>query len=107
MSDGFHVDADHLRAHAGHLDAAGEDVGGASGAAGSVHLDAHAFGVLCAPLIPLVQGHEQKTVGLVRDAGAALGRCADGMREMAGDYDGSDAAAEQRFRAFDAALGSR
>lgn len=102
---GFHIDADHLRTHAGHLDDAGEKVGLATGAVSTVHLDTHAFGLMCAGLIPFVSDHEHKTAGLITDAGSALSRCGEGMREMANEYDGVDTSAEQRFRAFDASLG--
>lgn len=103
---GFHVDADGLRTHAGHLEDASSAVDLAKDAVSTVHLDLNAFGLMCAGLIPFVSGHEHAASDAVASIGSLLSRSAAGMREMAADYDGSDAAAEQRFKVYDAALGA-
>ena len=103
---GFHVSAEGLRTHAGHLEDASSDVDLAKDAVGTVHLDVHAFGLMCSALIPIVSGHEHTASDAVTSVASLLSRSAAGMREMANDYDGSDAAAEKRFKVYDAALGA-
>ena len=103
---GFHVSGDGLRTHASHLEDASSGVDQAKDAVGTVHLDMHAFGLMCSALIPIVSGHEQSAAAAVASIGSLLSRSSAGMREMATDYDGSDSAAEQRFKVFDAALGA-
>ena len=103
---GFHVSADGLRTHAGHLEDASSAVDLAKDAVGTVHLDMHAFGLMCSALIPIISGHEQDASAAVTSIGSLLSRSGAGMRQMADDYDGSDTAAESRFKVFDAALGA-
>lgn len=101
----FHVDADHLRGHAGHLEATSSAVDTAKEAGDTVDLDIHAFGVMNAELIPWAKSHQSTSMSMVNALAEAFRKSAEGMRGMATDYDGADAAAEARFRAFDAALG--
>ena len=97
---GFVVDTATMREHAAAVDELASSVAQCAAAAGTVHLDGGAFGVMCQFLPPLVRQNQTATTAAVSAMQGTLSAVAEAVRAMADDYDAHDTAAADRMGAL-------
>jgi Excreted virulence factor EspC, type VII ESX diderm len=96
----YEVVPDDLRAHASHLDGLVDRLNTAVSAAGSVTMDDHAYGLLCAFLPPIVKATtEQHATDTLHAAVDGMSTTADNVRTAASNYDEQDQANAEPFQA--------
>jgi hypothetical protein len=98
MSDHFQVNAASLTAHAGEVDAIGDGLSTAAGAAHTVQTDTGAYGQLCQFVPALLNGLQQAMADGMTTAADSAHDTADALRATAADYAGSDSGAADRIR---------
>lgn len=107
MPDGYTVDTDAMRDHAGRLDGIGVQLATAQDAAGQISLNGtDAYGILCSPILtPLIGAIEVLGMGAIATTQGAVGATALGVRGMAESYDYAEQLANDMFDAIAEILG--
>jgi excreted virulence factor EspC (type VII ESX diderm) len=96
MSDGIRVDAEQLRTHASHVDDDAYELSRAWNAAMTVSVDGQAFGKLIGFVGSWFMEQEAELAESYLATVTALHEDASNVRDTAGDYDRTDAAAADR-----------
>lgn len=99
MGDGFHVDAEKLRAHAGKVEAIQERFGAVKSASGHIAQDDQAYGVLCSWISGILEGRHTKQDELLAYVEENLAQAATALRATADDYDRGEDEHGQNLRA--------
>jgi hypothetical protein len=98
MSREFQVNSAALTAHAGEVDAIGDELTQAAQAAQTVQTDTAAYGLLCQFVPALLNGLQQAMADGMNTAADSAHDTADALRGAAADYAASDSGASDRIR---------
>ena len=100
--DGFGVSPEGLRSHAGHLGQVSDAVGQALDAAGQSNISDGCLGMMIGPLItPALLLVEQLAGTAISSSGDAVERLATQVREVAADFEASEASVRNDFTSTD------
>jgi excreted virulence factor EspC (type VII ESX diderm) len=86
MSDGFNVDIEQLRAHAGKVDAIQARFGAVKAASAHIAQDDQAYGLLCGWISGVLEGRHTRTDELIAYVAENLELVAAALRTTADDY---------------------
>lgn len=91
MGDGYSVDIEQLRTHAGNVDKLRERFGAVKGASAHIAQDDQAYGLLCGWISAILEGRHQKQDELIAYVEENLSLVAKSLRDSADDYEEQDA----------------
>ncbi|MGK5684911.1 type VII secretion target [Actinoplanes sp. URMC 104] len=105
MSDGFSVDAQQIRAHAGKVEAVQERFQAVKAASGAIAQDDAAYGMLCGWMAGILEARHAKQNELYAYVEENLRLAADALVRTSQDYEAVDDAAARRLREAGGRLG--
>jgi len=89
--DGYTVDVDQLRTHAGNIDSLKERFGAVKGASSHIAQDDAAYGVLCGWIAAVLEGRHRKQDELIAYVEENLTLVSRSLRDTAADYEEMEA----------------
>jgi hypothetical protein len=97
MGEGYTVNVDELRKHAGNLDALKQRFAAVKAASSHIAQDDQAYGLLCGWISGILEGRHVKQDELIAYVEENLTLCAEALRETADDYETQDNAFGENF----------
>ncbi|MDP9792375.1 hypothetical protein J2S43_000887 [Catenuloplanes nepalensis] len=91
MADGWAVDADQIRDHAGAIDDLAGRIDTVQGASTHIAQDDEAYGLLCGWISAILEGRHQRQDELTGRLQSNLRKAAELLRQSADGYDTADA----------------
>jgi hypothetical protein len=98
VTDGFAVDGDQLRAHAGAIDAIQQRFAAVKGASAAITQDSAAYGILCAWMSAILEQRHRSHDDLYTYLEENLRLAGDALIQTAQAYDQADETAAERIR---------
>jgi hypothetical protein len=98
MAGGFAVDADQLREHARRVDAVKGQFDAVKTASAHIARNDGAYGLLCSWMPPILAGRHHRQDELIAYVEENLSLVAQGLRQIADNYDSADTEADAAIR---------
>lgn len=106
MGDGYTVDVDQLRTHAGNLDSLKERFAAVKSASTHIAQDDQAYGLLCGWISAIMEGRHQKQDELIAYVEENLAIAAVALRASADHYEDKEAVAATKMNQIKNDLGA-
>ena len=106
MGDGYTVDADELRKHAGSLDSLKERFAAVKSASSHIAQDDQAYGLLCGWISAIMEGRHQKQDELIAYVEENLTIASVALRASADHYEDKEAVAATKMNQIKNDLGA-
>jgi hypothetical protein len=106
MGDGYTVDVDQLRTHAGNLDSLKERFAAVKSASSHIAQDDQAYGLLCGWISAIMEGRHQKQDELISYVEENLAIAAVALRASADHYEDKEAVAATKMNQIKNDLGA-
>ena len=95
--DGFDVDVQQLRTHAGAVEGVRDRFGAVKGASASIAQNDQAYGLLCGWIAAVLEGRHTRQDEIIAYVEENLTLCAESLRGTADDYETQDTVAGEDF----------
>ena len=106
MADGYTVDVEQLRKHAGNLDALKARFAAVKSASSHITQDDQAYGLLCGWISAIMEGRHKKQDDLIAYVEENIGIAAVALRATADHYEEKEAAAADAMNKIQSDLGA-
>ena len=105
MGDGYNVNIDELRTHAGNIDKLRERFAAVKGASANIAQNDQAYGLLCGWISAILEGRHQRQDELVDYVEENLSLVTKSLRDSADDYEEMEATAVDKMSEIQNGLG--